>query len=63
MPTIMHMESTGEITTISISRKNHLRLMDIGKKRESFDAILTRILDQTPSKIEAQPVEAALTNK
>jgi hypothetical protein len=57
------MKPTGEITTISISHKNHLRLMDIGKKGETFDAILSRILDQTPSKIEAQPVEAALTNK
>jgi hypothetical protein len=61
MPTIMQMESTGEITTISISRKNHLRLMDIGKKGESFDDIISRVLSQTTPKSEAQPVNAALT--
>jgi hypothetical protein len=63
MSTIIQMKSTGEITTISISRKNHLRLMEIGKKGESFDGILSRVLSHTTPKSEAQPVDAALTTK
>lgn len=33
-------------TTITISVENHKRLSDIGKKGESFDDIISRVLDR-----------------
>jgi len=33
-------------TTIAISIENHRKLMNLGKKGESFDDIITRLLDK-----------------
>lgn len=40
-------------TTISLSKKNHLKLMRIGKKGQSFDVILTELLE----KISQEPLQ------
>lgn len=42
---MIHMTET-ETTTITILRKTHARLAQLGKKGDSFDVIITRLLDQ-----------------
>jgi flagellar motor component MotA len=50
------MKDTDEMTTttISISRRNHLRMMERGKKGQSFDDILTEMLNQTATNHQKQ---------
>lgn len=37
---------SGKTTTICVSRRNHELLMTLGKKGDSFDDILTQVLDK-----------------
>jgi len=36
-----------DVTTISISRRNHARLQELGRKGATFDDILSEVLNQT----------------
>jgi hypothetical protein len=38
---------TNRLTTISVSKRNRLRLMEMGRKGQSFDVILTELLEKT----------------
>lgn len=39
------MRFSKQITTITISRSNYLRLIELGKKGDSFDDIVGKLLD------------------
>jgi len=45
MCTIATMSFSKNITTITVSRKNYLRLIERGKKGDSFDDIVGKLLD------------------
>ena len=45
MRTINLMSFSKHITTITVSRKNYLRLVELGKKGDSFDDIVCKLLD------------------
>jgi len=38
--------SSKDITTITVSKQNHARLTNLGSKNESYDEILSRVLDR-----------------
>jgi hypothetical protein len=42
----MFMTGMEESTTISISRSNHARLQELGRKGATFDDIITQVLDR-----------------
>jgi hypothetical protein len=43
----MAMTNINDVTTISISRRNHSRLQELGRKGATFDDILSEVLNQT----------------
>ena len=46
MAVIALMTQTKEVNTISVLRANKLHLMEIGKKGQSFDDILSNVLEK-----------------
>jgi hypothetical protein len=46
----MAMTNINDVTTISISRRNHARLQELGRKGATFDDILTEVLENKRKK-------------
>ncbi len=44
------MEDVEQLTTIQLTLKNRRRLAELGSKDDSYDSILTRILDKVDKK-------------
>jgi hypothetical protein len=45
------MTNINDVTTISISRRNHARLQEMGRKGETFDDILSAVLETRKKRI------------
>lgn len=50
-------DDTRDLTTIPLSKRTRDRLRALGRKGESYDALLNRIMDRTEGVVEFEPVE------
>lgn len=52
-----HRDVGKEITTIPLTKRTRDRLRALGRKGESYDALLNRLMDDADGVVEFEPVE------
>ena len=52
----MGIEQSDRLTTIAISKKNRQSLIELGRKNQTFDQILSQLLQRLSSNVEHRGV-------